>query len=145
MGGGGEVDDRVDLDEENYMEEMDDEAEEQLDEDGTDEGGEDNEEDDGEEDEAQDSGTGASGKDQSTDAERGHLAVESAEDEEKPVDSVDEEEKEKHAQLLSLPPHGSEVFIGGLPRECTEEDLRDLCDGIGEILEVRIAQSARYL
>ena len=40
--------------------------------------------------------------------------------------------------FLALPPHGSEVFIGGLPREVTEEDLRDLCDAIGDILEVRI-------
>lgn len=135
MAEGAEVEGRVDLDEENYMEEMDDEVEEQLDDDGTDGGGDDNVEDDNEE--AQDSGTGASGKDQSPEAERSHLDPESAEDEEKHNDPVDEEEKEKRAQLLALPPHGSEVFIGGLPRDATEEDLRDLCDSVGEILEVR--------
>lgn len=136
MAEGAEVEGRVDLDEENYMEEMDDEVEEQLDDDGTDGGGDDNVEDDNEE--AQDSGTGASGKDQSPEAERSHLDPESAEDEEKHNDPVDEEEKEKRAQLLALPPHGSEVFIGGLPRDATEEDLRDLCDSVGEILEVRL-------
>lgn len=36
------------------------------------------------------------------------------------------------------PPHGSEVFIGGVNRETTEEDLKDLCSPIGEIFEVRI-------
>ncbi|EXB83829.1 Heterogeneous nuclear ribonucleoprotein Q [Morus notabilis] len=136
MAEGAEVEGRVDLDEENYMEEMDDEVEEQLDDDGTDGGGDDNVEDDNEE--AQDSGTGASGKDQSPEAERSHLDPESADDEEKPNDPVDEEEKEKRAQLLALPPHGSEVFIGGLPRDATEEDLRDMCDSVGEILEVRL-------
>ncbi|CAN1309484.1 Heterogeneous nuclear ribonucleoprotein Q [Linum perenne] len=39
------------------------------------------------------------------------------EDEEKPADSFNDEEREKRAQLLALPPHGSEVFIGGLPKE----------------------------
>lgn len=145
----GEVDDRVDLDEENY-EEMDDEGEEQVEEDGSgggeddaDEEEEDDDEDDDEEeeddDEAQDSGNGASGKEQSPDAERGHMAAESAADEEKPpIGPIDEEEREKHAELLALPPHGSEVFIGGLPRECTEGDLKDLCDSFGDILEVRL-------
>ncbi|XP_068635280.1 heterogeneous nuclear ribonucleoprotein Q-like [Aristolochia californica] len=45
---------------------------------------------------------------------------------------------EKHAELLALPPHGSEIFIGGLPREATEEDLRGLCEPIGDIFEVRL-------
>ena len=38
---------------------------------------------------------------------------------------------------LALPPHGSEVFIGGLPRDACEDDLRELCEPIGEIFEVR--------
>jgi len=48
----------------------------------------------------------------------------------------DEEEKRKWDELLALPPHGSEVFIGGLPRDITEEDLRELCEPLGEIYEV---------
>jgi len=48
----------------------------------------------------------------------------------------DEEEKRKWEELLALPPHGSEVFIGGLPRDITEEDLRELCEPLGEIYEV---------
>ncbi|KAL5223334.1 hypothetical protein ABZP36_028047 [Zizania latifolia] len=50
----------------------------------------------------------------------------------------DEEEKRKWDELLALPPQGSEVFIGGLPRDTTEEDLRDLCEPFGEIYEVRL-------
>ena len=48
----------------------------------------------------------------------------------------DEEEKRKWEELLALPPHGSEVFIGGLPRDITEEDLRELCEPLGEVYEV---------
>lgn len=52
----------------------------------------------------------------------------------------DEEEKRKWDELLALPPHGSEVFIGGLPRDITEEDLRELCEPLGEIYEVRLTK-----
>ncbi|VVB06910.1 unnamed protein product [Arabis nemorensis] len=51
---------------------------------------------------------------------------------------IDEEAREKYSHLLSLPPHASEVFIGGLPKDVGEEDLRDLCEAIGEIFEVRL-------
>lgn len=50
----------------------------------------------------------------------------------------DEEEKSKWDELLALPPQGSEVFLGGLPRDTTEEDLRELCEPLGEIYEVRL-------
>ncbi|XP_044493718.1 heterogeneous nuclear ribonucleoprotein Q-like [Mangifera indica] len=127
-----EVDERVDLDEENYMEEMDDDVEEQLDGDGEDEGG------DGNVEEYDYSKTGVGEKAQSTDANRSHNDSEHAEEEEKPTTSISEEEKEKHDQLLALPPHGSEIFIGGLPKDALEEDLRDLCEPIGQVFEVRI-------
>ncbi|CAL5008942.1 unnamed protein product [Urochloa decumbens] len=52
----------------------------------------------------------------------------------------DEEEKRKWEELLALPPYGSEVFIGGLPRDITEEDLRELCEPLGEIYEVRLTK-----
>jgi heterogeneous nuclear ribonucleoprotein R len=48
----------------------------------------------------------------------------------------DEEGKRKWEELLALPPHDSEIFIGGLPRDITEEDLRELCEPSGEIFEV---------
>ncbi|KAG5405226.1 hypothetical protein IGI04_011345 [Brassica rapa subsp. trilocularis] len=65
------------------------------------------------------------------------IDIETAEDEEKSPSPIDEE-KEEYSFLLSLPPHGSEVFIGGLPRDVGEEDLRDLCEPIGDIFEVRL-------
>jgi len=49
----------------------------------------------------------------------------------------DEEEKRKWEDLLAPPPHGSEVSIDGLPRDITEEALRELRDPLGEIYEVR--------
>ncbi|KAF7823225.1 heterogeneous nuclear ribonucleoprotein Q-like [Senna tora] len=50
----------------------------------------------------------------------------------------DEDEKEKHGELLSLPPHGSEVYIGGIPLDASTEDLKTFCESIGEVTEVRI-------
>lgn len=146
MAEGTEVEERVDLDEENYMEEMDDDAEEQIDEDveeqldddGVDGCEYENVEENVEE-VHEDSVIEPSGKDQSPETDRSHIASESIDDEEKPAASVDNDEKEKHAELLALPPHGSEVFIGGLPRDAQEEDLRNLCEPIGEILEVGTA------
>ncbi|GAV66909.1 RRM_1 domain-containing protein, partial [Cephalotus follicularis] len=49
-----------------------------------------------------------------------------------------EEDVEKHAELLSLPPHGSEVYLGGIPQDASEDDLKSFCESIGEVLEVRI-------
>ncbi|XP_022851393.1 heterogeneous nuclear ribonucleoprotein Q-like isoform X2 [Olea europaea var. sylvestris] len=49
-----------------------------------------------------------------------------------------EDESQKHAELLALPPHGSEVYIGGISQDTTEEDLRCFCVSIGEAVEVRI-------
>ncbi|KAI9074422.1 hypothetical protein K1719_043616 [Acacia pycnantha] len=50
----------------------------------------------------------------------------------------DEDEKKKHAELLSLPPHGSEVYIGGIPHDASGEDLKGFCESIGEVTEVRV-------
>ncbi|KAL6004278.1 Heteroproteinous nuclear ribonucleoprotein Q [Asimina triloba] len=60
--------------------------------------------------------------------------------EEEPTSSLDENENEKHAELLSLPPYGSEIFIGGLPRDATEEDLRGLCESFGDIVEIKLVK-----
>ncbi|XP_021289866.1 heterogeneous nuclear ribonucleoprotein R [Herrania umbratica] len=51
---------------------------------------------------------------------------------------TEEEKKKKHAELLALPPHGSEVYLGGIPHDASEEDLRRFCECIGEVTEVRI-------
>jgi heterogeneous nuclear ribonucleoprotein R len=48
----------------------------------------------------------------------------------------DEDEKKKHAELLARPPHGSEVYIGGVPNDASEEDLKDFCESVGEVTEV---------
>ncbi|MBA0824117.1 hypothetical protein Goarm_020800, partial [Gossypium armourianum] len=51
---------------------------------------------------------------------------------------TEEEKKKKHAELLALPPHGSEVYLGGIPHDASDEDLRRFCESIGEVIEVRI-------
>jgi len=135
MSDGAEIDERVDLDEENFMEEMDDDVEEQIDDDGVDGGEDENAEGSVEEHEYEDSTAEVGGKDQLPEAEKGDIATEFGDDDQKPS-FIDEDEKEKHDELLALPPHGSEVFIGGLPRDVCEDDLRDLCEPVGDILEV---------
>ncbi|KAG4394234.1 hypothetical protein AAZX31_03G239400 [Glycine max] len=137
MSEGAEIDERVDLDEENYMEEMDDDVEEQIDDDGVDGGEDENAEGSVEEHEYEDSAAEAGGKDQLPEAEKSDIATEFGDDEQK-LSFIDEDEKEKHDELLALPPHGSEVFIGGLPRDVCEDDLRELCEPMGDILEVRL-------
>ncbi|XP_072968949.1 heterogeneous nuclear ribonucleoprotein Q [Typha angustifolia] len=65
-------------------------------------------------------------------------SIQEGEEVENAVGPKDEEGRRKWAELLALPPHGSEVFIGGLPRDAKEEDLRELCQPFGEIFEVRL-------
>ena len=48
----------------------------------------------------------------------------------------DEDEKNKHAELLARPPHGSEVYIGGVPNDAPENNLKDFCESVGEVAEV---------
>ncbi|KAI4355298.1 hypothetical protein L6164_004086 [Bauhinia variegata] len=134
MSDGAEIDERVDFDEENYMEEMDDDVEEQIDEDGADGVGDENVE--GNVEEHEDLAAEVSTKDQLPEDSTAEVAA-SIEDEQN-QSSIDEDEKEKHDELLALPPHGSEVFVGGLPRDVIEDDLRELCDSIGDIVEVRL-------
>ncbi|KAF5731995.1 heterogeneous nuclear ribonucleoprotein Q [Tripterygium wilfordii] len=134
-----EVEERVDFDEDNYMEEMDDDVEEQLDEDGVDDAGEADVEDEPEEEE-DDLKSGADVKEQSLGADETKVFIETVEDEEKPSSSANQDDKEKHAELLAIPPYGSEVFIGGLPKDIVEEDLQDLCKSVGEIFEIRMVK-----
>ncbi|XP_022752551.1 heterogeneous nuclear ribonucleoprotein Q-like [Durio zibethinus] len=50
----------------------------------------------------------------------------------------DGDEMRKHAELLARPPHGSEVYIGGIPPDVSQEDLKGFCESVGEVTEVRI-------
>lgn len=44
--------------------------------------------------------------------------------------------RKKHDELLALPPHGSEVYLGGIPLDATVEVLKEFCESIGEVTEV---------
>lgn len=53
------------------------------------------------------------------------------------VDPDEEDDvHKKHAELLALPPHGSEVYIGGITWDVSEGDVRQFCESIGKITEV---------
>ena len=114
---------------------LDDDVEEQIDDDGVDGGEDENAEGSVEEHEYEDSAAEAGGKDQLPEAEKSDIATEFGDDEQK-LSFIDEDEKEKHDELVALPPYGSEVFIGGLPRDVWEDDLRELCEPMGDILLV---------
>ncbi|KAD7480095.1 hypothetical protein E3N88_03231 [Mikania micrantha] len=49
------------------------------------------------------------------------------------VEEEVEYEEKKHEELLALPPHGSEVYLGGIPLDATEDDLKEFCESIGEV------------
>ncbi|KAL2937823.1 Heterogeneous nuclear ribonucleoprotein Q, partial [Bienertia sinuspersici] len=136
MAEGSEIDERVDLDDDNYMEETDEDVADVIEDEAEEGTGDEKAEEQDEE-----LKTDGSGKEQSPEPDRSPIADERGEDEEKHASSINEEDKEKHTELLSLPPYGSEVFIGGLPKDATEEDLRDLCEPIGEIYEVRLMKN----
>ncbi|CAL9079522.1 unnamed protein product [Musa textilis] len=40
----------------------------------------------------------------------------------------DDDESKKHAELLALPPNGSEIYVGGIPHDASEEELRSFCE-----------------
>ncbi|KAJ0985539.1 hypothetical protein J5N97_003895 [Dioscorea zingiberensis] len=56
-------------------------------------------------------------------------------------DEREEGENDKHAELLALPPHGSEVYVGGIPHDTSEEGLKSFCESVGEVTEVRLMKS----
>ncbi|KAJ0985529.1 hypothetical protein J5N97_003885 [Dioscorea zingiberensis] len=56
-------------------------------------------------------------------------------------DEREEGESDKHAELLALPPHGSEVYVGGIPHDTSEEGLKSFCESVGEVTEVRLMKS----
>ncbi|KAG6420322.1 hypothetical protein SASPL_116846 [Salvia splendens] len=126
-----EVDDRVDFDDDNYTEEDD---EEPMEDEGAGEGEENDEE------PQEDTRSEDGGKGQSPGTDKNDISIGDMGDKGNSA-SISEDEKEKHAELLDLPPHGSEVFIGGLSRDVSGEDLRELCEPLGEIVEIRVMKN----
>nr|XP_043632668.1 heterogeneous nuclear ribonucleoprotein Q [Erigeron canadensis]XP_043632669.1 heterogeneous nuclear ribonucleoprotein Q [Erigeron canadensis] len=59
-------------------------------------------------------------------------------DEEMEYAEEEEDLKKIHDKLLALPPYGSEVYLGGIPLDSSGEDLKEFCESIGEVTEVRI-------
>ncbi|GMH21768.1 hypothetical protein Nepgr_023610 [Nepenthes gracilis] len=135
MADGTENDERVDLEDDNYMEEIDDDDVDPIEDEIEDGTGDEKAE------EQYDDSRTERGKEKLSKVDQSFSANENVEDEEKHTDPMSETDRDKHAELLSRPPYGSEVFIGGLPKDTSEQDLRELCEPIGEIYEVRLMKN----
>ncbi|KAI8572904.1 hypothetical protein RHMOL_Rhmol01G0237200 [Rhododendron molle] len=140
MDEGTEIEDRVDLDDDNY-EEMDDDVEEQVEDEGAGEVGDETGEDQHEDLKSEDSGRERSPELDVVEADRSIIIDEPVGDKEKKTASIGDDDEKKRAELLALPPYGSEIFIGGLPRDVSNDDLRDLCEPFGDIFEVRLMKN----
>ncbi|KAL5545827.1 hypothetical protein UlMin_005514 [Ulmus minor] len=130
-----ESEERVDLDEDNDHEEI---VEEEVEyEEIEEEVEEEEEEEDPEEDDEEDHEEVEEDEEEENKAE-GNAQKFSDGDMEMKVVEKDVDEEKKHADLLALPPHGSEVYLGGIPHDASEDDLKAFCETIGEVTEVRI-------
>lgn len=70
---------------------------------------------------------------------------EEEEEEENAAATEEEEERKRHRELLALPPHGSEVYLGGIPTDASEGDLKGFCESIGEVTEVTLHFSTQTM
>nr|GMD03755.1 heterogeneous nuclear ribonucleoprotein R [Ipomoea batatas] len=62
-----------------------------------------------------------------------------SDDEGPEVDPEEEDDEQKRrSELLALPSHGSEVYIGGITQDVSEGDVRQFCESIGKITELRM-------
>lgn len=66
-------------------------------------------------------------------------------DEEMENVEIDQDIKKQHDELLSLPPYGSEVYLGGIPPGASEQDLKEFCESIGEVTEVTFSFSLTHV
>mmetsp|Transcript_27935 Transcript_27935/g.49937 ORF Transcript_27935/g.49937 Transcript_27935/m.49937 type:complete len:465 (-) Transcript_27935:646-2040(-) len=41
---------------------------------------------------------------------------------------------------LTLPPHGTEVFLGGIPKAATDEDVKKFCETVGTLHSLRVVK-----
>lgn len=70
------------------------------------------------------------------DEEPNRDSAQNAQTDDKIKDTEMEEVDKMHAELLALPPHGSEVYVGGFSQDVSDNDLRRFCESIGEVTEV---------
>uniref|UniRef100_A0A0D6R040 RRM domain-containing protein n=1 Tax=Araucaria cunninghamii TaxID=56994 RepID=A0A0D6R040_ARACU len=72
-----------------------------------------------------------------------HDTVEDALQGEENIDKADKDKDESNDEdLLARPPHGTEVFIGNLPRDTTKEELTSLCEECGEVFDISVKREA---
>ncbi|XP_076928922.1 heterogeneous nuclear ribonucleoprotein Q-like isoform X1 [Bidens hawaiensis] len=118
-----DIDDQVDFEDDNY------EEEEEMDDDVEDHADDDNDSDDNNNNDSEKEDVRVSEGDNNNNKEKSSGL------------GGDDKDNKKRAELLALPPHGSEVFIGGLPRDVAEEDLSELCEPFGDVVEVRLVRN----
>ncbi|GLJ31291.1 hypothetical protein SUGI_0627750 [Cryptomeria japonica] len=82
-------------------------------------------------------------REKSSEDDGNHDTVEDAPAVEENSEKLEKDKDESNdEELLALPPHGTEVFLGNLPREITKEDLTSLCEQCGEIFDITIKREA---
>eukprot|EP00240_Pyramimonas_obovata_P003932 CAMPEP_0118924716 /NCGR_PEP_ID=MMETSP1169-20130426/2725_1 /TAXON_ID=36882 /ORGANISM="Pyramimonas obovata, Strain CCMP722" /LENGTH=355 /DNA_ID=CAMNT_0006865847 /DNA_START=568 /DNA_END=1632 /DNA_ORIENTATION=- len=57
---------------------------------------------------------------------------------EEPEEDVDPLKGTEDDEVLKKPPHSSEIFLGGIPRSLTKEELEELCQEHGDVFEIRL-------
>eukprot|EP00854_Cymbomonas_tetramitiformis_P020395 gene20395-24428_t len=65
-----------------------------------------------------------------------------AESAEPAAEALDAEATDPADDPLKKPPHSSEVFIGGIPRSLTDEELEEICKPLGEVHEIRLLKDS---
>eukprot|EP00249_Psilotum_nudum_P008585 c21381_g2_i1 orf=1-753(-) len=88
--------------------------------------------------EGQEEGIDLDMAEESEDDPDGEMGVPNGERRKAGVTKLEEKHGANAADLLSQPPHGSEVFVGGISKDTTEDDLRELCAPCGDVYEVRL-------
>jgi heterogeneous nuclear ribonucleoprotein R len=78
-------------------------------------------------------GAGGSGEEDVYQGEEGRDAIHAGG---KMEDSKKEGGRGQEEDPMARPPHGSEVFIGGITKDVVEDDLKELCANCGHIFEV---------
>eukprot|EP01025_Chloroclados_australasicus_P025302 TRINITY_DN2528_c0_g1_i5.p1 TRINITY_DN2528_c0_g1~~TRINITY_DN2528_c0_g1_i5.p1 ORF type:complete len:331 (-),score=82.91 TRINITY_DN2528_c0_g1_i5:82-1074(-) len=63
-------------------------------------------------------------------------------------DDDDDDEDCSHIEIgtddpMKMPPHGTEVFMGGIPHDASDEEILDFCKGVGKVFKTHIPRDPK--
>eukprot|EP01026_Neomeris_dumetosa_P059651 TRINITY_DN5575_c0_g1_i8.p1 TRINITY_DN5575_c0_g1~~TRINITY_DN5575_c0_g1_i8.p1 ORF type:complete len:613 (-),score=154.95 TRINITY_DN5575_c0_g1_i8:108-1946(-) len=63
-------------------------------------------------------------------------------------DDEEEEEDCSHIEIgtddpMKMPPHGTEIFMGGIPHDATDEEITGFCKGVGRVFKTHIPRDPK--